>query len=149
MKDLGKRIRELREARELTLSALATKTGITKPYLWRIERGDKTHPSLATLTKIADALGVSVADLVSDDVGAETESSDIYFIGAGSAPIEIVPQPPSDSLIKYSKMKKRRGEPLSEEEIRMLCCISYHGRQPENNSDWDYIFESIRRVLEK
>jgi transcriptional regulator with XRE-family HTH domain len=52
---VGKRIREIREARGLTLDALAAKCGIAKPNLSRLEN-DKVTPKFETLTIIAAAL---------------------------------------------------------------------------------------------
>jgi len=52
---VGGRIREIREARGLTLDALAAKCGIAKPNLSRLEHG-KVTPKFDTLTKIAAAL---------------------------------------------------------------------------------------------
>jgi len=61
---LGDRVRELREAAFLTPSELATKAGISRNTLYRIESGDySAFPK--TVRKLADALGVPPTDLVS------------------------------------------------------------------------------------
>ena len=52
---VGGRIREIREARGLTLDALAVKCGIAKPNLSRLEN-DKVTPTFETLRTIAAAL---------------------------------------------------------------------------------------------
>lgn len=52
---IGGRIREIREARGLTLDALAAKCGIAKPNLSRIEN-EKVTPTLATINMLAAAL---------------------------------------------------------------------------------------------
>lgn len=52
-----------REHRKLTGKALSDLTGISAGYLSEIESGSKPG-GLATLRKIADALGVTVDDLV-------------------------------------------------------------------------------------
>jgi transcriptional regulator with XRE-family HTH domain len=62
--DVGARIREIREARGLTLDALAAKCGIAKPNLSRLEN-DKVTPTFDTLSKIAAALDTHPALLVS------------------------------------------------------------------------------------
>jgi DNA-binding XRE family transcriptional regulator len=61
---VGGRIREIREARGLTLDALAVKCGIAKPNLSRLEH-DKVTPKFETLTAIAAALDTHPALLVS------------------------------------------------------------------------------------
>lgn len=57
------RIRQEREARGWSLGELAQRTGMQVPNLSRLESG-KHLPSLETLERVADALGVRVADLV-------------------------------------------------------------------------------------
>lgn len=59
---VGGRIRELRAARGLTQAALAEVIGVTPEQISRIERGTR-EPRFATLQRMADALGVRVADL--------------------------------------------------------------------------------------
>jgi transcriptional regulator with XRE-family HTH domain len=61
---VGGRIREIREARGLTLDALAAKSGIAKPNLSRLEN-DKVTPTIATLRTIAAALHTHPALLLS------------------------------------------------------------------------------------
>lgn len=58
----GHRVRELRTAAGLSQEALADHCGFARSYMSRIERGD-ANPSLDALQKLADGLGVAVADL--------------------------------------------------------------------------------------
>lgn len=53
------RLRELRQAADLTQFGLAVKAGIQPNTVARIERG-KMHPTWATVRALADALGVTV-----------------------------------------------------------------------------------------
>lgn len=59
--DVGTRLRELREARTISMRGLATKSGLSANALSMIERG-KTSPSVSTLYKLADALGVPITE---------------------------------------------------------------------------------------
>ena len=56
------RIRELRQAKNMTLAEISGSAGISIAYLCDIERGNR-HGTDGTLQKIAAALGVSVSDL--------------------------------------------------------------------------------------
>lgn len=60
--DLGKAIRELREARGLTLDALAAEAGMHTTYLSRIERAHSS-PTWEKISSLAEALGVSIAEI--------------------------------------------------------------------------------------
>src|SRR3954470_1529702 len=57
------RIRERRRERRLSLDRLAALADVSKGMLVQIENG-QANPSIATLCKVAAALGASVADLV-------------------------------------------------------------------------------------
>jgi transcriptional regulator with XRE-family HTH domain len=56
------RLKRLRELKGVTLEELATRAGLTKSYLSKVERGISV-PSIATALKVADALSVGVGDL--------------------------------------------------------------------------------------
>jgi len=60
---LSARIRARREERRLSLDRLAARSQVSKGMLVHIESG-RANPSIATLCKVAAALGASVADLV-------------------------------------------------------------------------------------
>ena len=62
---LGKKIREQRQAHQLTLVQFAESCNISPSFLSQIERGQAT-PSVTTLYAIADALGVSTAYFFSE-----------------------------------------------------------------------------------
>jgi transcriptional regulator with XRE-family HTH domain len=64
--DLGARIRTLRLARGETLRKLAARAGVTESFLSQVERG-VASPSIATVQRIARALGTSIAELFATD----------------------------------------------------------------------------------
>lgn len=61
MGSLGSKLRELRKERKLTLKHLADAAGCTAAYISQIER-DKASPSIATLKRISQVLGVRIVD---------------------------------------------------------------------------------------
>ncbi|MGP3911173.1 helix-turn-helix domain-containing protein [Nonomuraea sp. 10N515B] len=56
-------VRFQRSHRGLTLDQLAARSGVSRGMLVQVEQG-RTNPSVSTLTRIASALGVTVARLV-------------------------------------------------------------------------------------
>lgn len=60
---VGARLRQLRDQRGMTLTALATATGISKSTLSRLENGQR-RPTLELLLPLADTYRVPLADLV-------------------------------------------------------------------------------------
>jgi transcriptional regulator with XRE-family HTH domain len=61
-KALGKRIRQLRQGKRWSQEFLADEAGMHRTYLWGIEQGVR-NPSVRHLTRIAEALGVSLVAL--------------------------------------------------------------------------------------
>ena len=62
VRDLGAFIREQRVAAQLSLRTLASRAGISNPYLSQIERGLR-RPSADILQRVADALRISAESL--------------------------------------------------------------------------------------
>lgn len=61
---LGDWVRTARTAQGISQRALADRSGLSRSYLCDIERGRGAQPSVATLDKLASALGASRADLL-------------------------------------------------------------------------------------
>jgi transcriptional regulator with XRE-family HTH domain len=60
--EVGRRIRDLRRRRRLSLDVIASRTGLSIGFLSQIERG-LSSPSLRVLATLADVLGVGIAAL--------------------------------------------------------------------------------------
>lgn len=63
---IGMRIREARQARGMTLQALADMSGLSPSMLSLVERG-RASPSIGSLIVIASALEISMADIIVGD----------------------------------------------------------------------------------
>jgi transcriptional regulator with XRE-family HTH domain len=61
--DIGKRLKELREAKNLSQGDIERRSGLLRSYISRVE-GGYTVPSLATLERFAKALGVEPYQLL-------------------------------------------------------------------------------------
>jgi len=75
--DVGNRLRQLREIRKVSMRTLAQTSGLSANALSMIERG-KASPSVSTLCRLADALGVPVTDFFSP----ETARQKVVFLKA-------------------------------------------------------------------
>jgi transcriptional regulator with XRE-family HTH domain len=79
--ELGKRIKEYRMKKGLTLQKLEGKTGFTKGYLSKVENTKKAPP-VSTLIVLAKALEISLSEIF----GEKEEN-----LGAGAKKIQIYP----------------------------------------------------------
>jgi transcriptional regulator with XRE-family HTH domain len=66
---IGDRVRELRDARGLSLDALAGRSGVSRSMISLVERGESS-PTAAVLEKLATGLGVTLASLFDAPVAA-------------------------------------------------------------------------------
>lgn len=62
---VGRNVRRLRQARDLTQEQLAFEADLDLTYVGGIERG-KRNPSLLVMARLAKALGATPADLVQE-----------------------------------------------------------------------------------
>jgi len=62
---LGKKIRDLRQAKGYTLEKLADLAESSKSYIWELENKDHPRPSAEKVAKIASVLGVTADYLMS------------------------------------------------------------------------------------
>ncbi|MBI1800583.1 MAG: helix-turn-helix transcriptional regulator [Chloroflexi bacterium] len=63
LKRLGDNLKQFRQSKGLSQEKLAELTDLHRTYIGGVERGER-NISLLNLIRIAEALGVSVADLV-------------------------------------------------------------------------------------
>ncbi|MEF3306397.1 helix-turn-helix domain-containing protein [Paenibacillus sp. GYB003] len=70
---IGKRVKELRLGKGLSLSELAEKAGVAKSYLSSIERDIQKNPSIHLLEKICAVLEIPVEDFLNDKKNAARE----------------------------------------------------------------------------
>lgn len=72
---IGQRLLERREHLRLGQEELADRASLSRAYISRLERGVVPNPKLVDLAQVADALGMSVADLMAPPpTGDDTEA---------------------------------------------------------------------------
>src|SRR5437868_15383482 len=103
---LGERVRAYREALGYTLSDLAKKSGVSRSYLYQVERGTSS-PTQEKLSALATALGVRITDLLGVEAG-ESEGGEV-----------------TESLAAYARQAH-----LPPADVAMLANIRYRGKQP-------------------
>ena len=63
---VGPKLKQLREARGLTQSRLAREAGVSLGIVRQLEQGTVASPTVRIALALADALGVSIGDLVGE-----------------------------------------------------------------------------------
>lgn len=118
----GQRLRREREKAGLSLAQLAQATGISKAYIVRLET-QPSNPSLELLARLAEALDVTIADLLGGPRYRIDEDIDV---------------PP---LLRAFADEAE----LSSAEVRTLASIRFRkGDEPRSTGRWEYIYNSLR-----
>ncbi|MGH3950027.1 MAG: helix-turn-helix domain-containing protein [Pseudonocardiaceae bacterium] len=118
---LGARIREYRLEKGLNQAALAEGARLSKTYISELESGAGRRPSGEVLLRIADALGVTIADLL------------------GRSVLPALTQELPDGLAEFATNHK-----LPEADVAMLASIRFRGEPPRTARRWQHIYDAIR-----
>lgn len=126
---IGEKISELRKLNKMTQVELAKKSSISRSYLADIEK-DRYNASVDTLKSIAESLGVSVSELLSDDDNLTEEVS--------NEKNDLTDKDKKDIEKSLNATLKR----LEEEDGLML------SGNPVDDNDWELIKSAIKNGLE-
>lgn len=111
------------------MPGLAEAADLSKGYLWQLENGKEPNPSLGVLTKIAKALGTTVADLLGQPA-----------VRARQELPETLPQ----GLKEFLDDQRRKGAPVREDIVRALAQLKARG---SSKHDWEYLYRFLRQAL--
>jgi len=118
MVDVGRNIREAREARGLTVQEVSRRAGLTHSTLAWIEDGTTRDPKISTVVALARALGVEPAELLR---GREPVPLGRASAGASEAPTPAgFAEYSRDLLTRWVLRAVRTGEVSVEEGVAML-----------------------------
>ncbi len=70
--EIGQRLTRYRELAGWTHDELATRAGVSRPTVTRIESGSLENPTINVLRGLAKALGIRVAQLIGEDARRPT-----------------------------------------------------------------------------
>ena len=123
---LGERIKDLRTSLGWSSGELAKKSGVSRAYLWQLERGGKERPGLQILEKLAAALGVGLPELTGAVTPLQTDE----------------PVPPG---LKKLLRAKREILGITDGDIEVLRAIHFRGNRPRDPEDWELLYLFLRK----
>ncbi len=123
---VGARIKLYRADLGLSLSQLAEAAGVSKSYLSSLEsREVDKRPSANVLFRLAKALGVTMAELLGQEVNFTEE------------------------LVVDRELERfAADENLTAGDVRMLASIKFRGDPPRSVERWRYIYQALRTSRE-
>jgi len=135
MRNLAGRIRALRTEKQITLPQLAARSNLSKGLLSKIENNDENNPSIDTLYKIAEALDVTLADVL------ESECAQVKRIVPEDQPTW------QKGLISYLRSQ---GKEPDQDILNAMYIL--RNRKAAKNADleqWKFIYASIENSFKK
>lgn len=134
---VGERIRRLREERGWSQAELARRTRLSPQYMCDIELG-KASPALNTLERIAAALGVPVAGLLSDRMTEEVV--EVPVLGRVPAGGPVVSE---ETVIGYLPLPRRYAD-------EGFICLEVRGDSMEGAGiyDGDHVLVKLQPTAE-
>ena len=116
---IGQRITNLREEAGLSKPQLASRAGVARSLINKLEDGSADNPTLDKLQKIATALNVSVA----------------YLIGEGYA----IPE-------KLRSLALQSG--LTYRELDILVLMNFEGKESITTEEWNHLLHAAKEFPE-
>lgn len=138
----GPRLRLARKEKGWTLKDLSAASGISVTYLSDLERGKLQNPTLDTITSLADAMGMSMNSLLgiseSDNSEETLPPALVSFCDSHSF---------KEAALIDAERLKVPVDLVVDEWKRLLRAVSVFDASPATETDYDYIFQTVRRVL--
>lgn len=142
---LGARIAHFRDLRGMSLSALADAGGLAKSYLAKLENGEVENPGLKTVSNIARALDVTVADLLAR--AEHPRSSTRKSVLAESAAFDVIMANLPEGLEEFLDSMKADSQPVPADMVRILASVRFRGKRPKRADDWRFLYDAMRRSI--
>ena len=134
IKRLGENVRFRRQGKGWTLSDLAEKSGISKAYISDLENGAAGKPNIQYVFAIANALGMTLDELLEDAAPKRSDSSKKKRV--------IDDLPPGLQELQMDMN-------LSESEVEMLAQVNFRGNRPKDKEGWRFLLEAIKMLGER
>ena len=87
MNKLSTNLNHLLHNADISENELARRTGIAQQIINRILSGENKNPKISTLNPLANYFGVSIRQLIGDEISEDKKKLDIQFMGLKEIPI--------------------------------------------------------------
>ena len=87
MNKLSTNLNHLLHNADISENELARRTGIAQQIINRILSGENKNPKISTLNPLANYFGVSISQLIGDEISEDKKKLDIQFMGLKEIPI--------------------------------------------------------------
>jgi transcriptional regulator with XRE-family HTH domain len=106
---LAAKLRELRLRKGKSLQQVADDVGASKAHIWDLETGKSTNPSIDLLKNLSRCFDVSVADLIGENPGADSQDSEVVAMYRDLKELTPADREALRGLMEHLKNKKKEG----------------------------------------
>ena len=133
-KQLGARITALRLRMGESVASFAARSGVAKSHIYKLEAGGLDNPTVTTLTGIAQALGITLDELLGNPPA-----------GDKGEPAE---RPIPASLLKFLReWESEHKATMPKDVVHSLASLQFRGKRPKTVEDWRVIYAVVDRTL--
>lgn len=160
--NVGENIRRIRKSKSMTMKELGAKIGITEQGIGNYERGDR-NPNLDILSKIADALCISLDELFTDTkrtfssklIASVSEMNYVYLSEDFSVPagydkisqhFEIISKETNISSDSLQRCIDENKELNTDEQIKLIH-FWFNYRSSQDGTDFEYFINTNHRYI--
>jgi transcriptional regulator with XRE-family HTH domain len=134
-RELGARITALRMRMGESVASFATRAGVAKSHMYKLEAGGLESPTVTTLAGIAGALGITLDELLENPASA----------GDKGEPAERpIPASLTQFLREWESQHKAR---MPKDVVHSLATLQFRGKRPRTVEDWRVIYAVVDRTL--
>jgi transcriptional regulator with XRE-family HTH domain len=119
--ELSENLKRLRGDKRLSQAGLSREAEVSPAYLSELESGQGKRPSGQVLMRLAKALGVTIAELLGDNIRPGQSSAE-----------------PDPSLVEFAHERN-----LQASDVEMLAGIRFRGDPPRTTRRWAMIYDTI------
>ena len=132
LEKLGSTIRFYRQGKGWSLGDLSERAKVPKAYISDLENGAAGKPNIQYVFNIAEALDVTLDDLVR---GATAKIQRAKRRSAADLP---------PGLAELQEDLKFSDEPLSDDDVEMLAQVNFRGNRPKDKEGWRFVHQAIK-----
>jgi transcriptional regulator with XRE-family HTH domain len=112
---------------------------VPKAYISDLENGAAGKPNIQYVFNIAEALEVTLDDLVRDATAKEKEKRSKRRLSGDLPP----------GLAELQQELEFTDEPLSDDDVEMLAQVNFRGNRPRDKEGWRFVHQAIRLAGER
>ena len=118
-----------------SVASFATRSGVAKSHMYKLEAGGLDNPTVTTLDGIARALGITLDELLGSPGRA----------GGKREPAERpIPASLTQFLREWESEHKTR---MPRDVVHSLATLQFRGKRPRTVEDWRVIYAVVDRTL--